>query len=616
MVLLFALLLVGDGFVSTIQSSGPNLIVNGDFESGNTAFSSDYTFSPGSITSPAAYNVVHDPLNAHPLAASYGDHTSGSGLMMAVNGATTSDSTVWSQTVPVTPNTDYQLSVWVASWFFDLSAVQLEFRISGESVGAFTALSTTGVWQQFAMTWNSGANVSAVIEVVDSNTNSSGNDFTLDDISFTAVTTAPTADAGPDQSLNEQEEITLDGSGSSHTGGGPLTYSWVQLGGSTVTLFDATTAGPTFTAPFVGIGGETLTFELTVTAHGETDTDIVNIVVVNVNHTPVADAGDDQSVAEGSPVVIDGTNSFDIDDDPISYVWVQESGPIVTVTGAGTPTLSFTAPVAGSSGAPGVVATLGFTLTVDDGFPPDAPPGGYAFADVADTVTIVITNVNNPPTADAGADQTVNENSPVVLNGTASDDPDNDVLTYAWAQISGPTAVLSDDATATPSLTVPFVDPGGADVTFELTVDDGYVGGTNADQVVVHVQNANDPPLVSAAQPTIACLWPPNHKIVAVGITGVSDPDDNAVITIDGVTQDEPTSGLGDGDTAVDAIVNPDGTVLLRAERSGTGDGRVYRIAFTASDYEGSASGVVNVCVPHTRQSGAVDGGSLYDSTN
>jgi chitinase len=101
-----------------------------------------------------------------------------------------------------------------------------------------------------------------------------------------------------------------------------------------------------------------------------------------------------------------------------------------------------------------------------------------------------------------------------------------------------------------------------------------------------------------------------------VGITGVSDPDDIATIVIDRVTQDEPTSGLGGGDTAVDAIVNADGTVLLRAERAGGGDGRVYHVHFTASDLGGSASGMVTVCVPHDRNTSPIDGGELFESTD
>ena len=108
------------------------------------------------------------------------------------------------------------------------------------------------------------------------------------------------------------------------------------------------------------LGGETLTFELTVTANGDTDTDTVSISVVNVNHTPVAVAGDDQSIAEGSLVTLDGQDSFDVDADPISYTWVQISGPAVTLNGANTATPSFTAPlVSASATQPGLVDDTG-----------------------------------------------------------------------------------------------------------------------------------------------------------------------------------------------------------------------------------------------------------------
>lgn len=416
----------------------------------------------------------------------------------------------------------------------------------------------------------------------------------------------PIADAGPDQSVSEGIGVTLDGAGSTDADSDPLTYWWEQIGGTSVTLSDYTSAAPVFTAPLVPqASNETLTFRLTVTdRYAASDSDTVNVTVVNVNHSPVADADDDQSVAEGSVVLLDGTNSYDVDGDTLIYSWLQVSGPEVTLNDASLAAPSFTAPVMGTGGQPGVVATVTFTLTVSDGY------GGTA----NDTVTIDITNTNNPPVADAGVDQTKSENSAVSLNGMLSIDPDGDAITYAWVQIGGPSVTLGGATTATPSLTTPFVAVGGADLTFRLTVNDGY-GGTATDIVVVHVQNANDPPLVSAAQPTIACLWPPDHKLVQVGIIGVSDPDQNAVITITGVTQDEPTNGLGDGDTAIDAVINGDGTVMLRAERAGNGNGRVYRISFTASDFEGSAPGVVTVCVPRDRKSPAIDSGGLYNST-
>jgi hypothetical protein len=425
----------------------------------------------------------------------------------------------------------------------------------------------------------------------------------------------PVAAAGADFSVNEgQTGVMLDGSGSSDPDSDPLTYAWTQVAGLTVTLSNANAQQPTFTAPTVALGGGTLTFKLTVTANGESDTDTVDVTVVNINHPPVAEADVDQSVAEGSPVTLDGTGSFDIDTDIFTYAWVQVGTPTVTLSGANTANPTFTAPVINGSGAPGVVATLVFRLTVDDGFNPDAPAPGYSLTDVVDEVTIDITNVNNLPIAAAGVGQTVNENAAVTLTGTASSDPDGDTLTYAWVQVGTPTVTLSGANTASPTFTAPFVSGGGVALTFELTVDDGY-GGTATDTIVVNVQNANDPPLASAARPSQALLWPPNHGMVAISILGVTDPNNNATITITGVWQDEATNGLGDGDTPVDAIINPDGTVLIRAERAGNGNGRVYHIHFTAADLEGSSSGVVKVSVPHNKKSVAVDGGALHVST-
>jgi cysteine-rich repeat protein len=426
----------------------------------------------------------------------------------------------------------------------------------------------------------------------------------------------PIANAGPDNTENEGQPVTLVGTLSNDPDGDTLTYAWVQLSGTTVTLDDATSSQPTFTTPFVASGGDTLTFQLIVT-----DTvnlvssapDTVNITVSNVNHTPVADAGDDQSIVEGSPVAMDGSGSFDEDNDSITYSWVQSSGPTVVITNENTATPSFMAPVV-SGGNPGDTESLVFMLAVDDGLNPSAPASGYTLADVQDTVTVTITNVNNDPTADAGSDKTINEFSAVQLNGGASNDPVSDMLTYAWVQTGGPVVALTGDTTMMPSLTTPFVSPGGTDLTFEITVDDGY-GGTGTDTMVIHVQNSNDAPLVSAAVPSIDCLWPPNHGFVNVGINGVNDPNDNETITIDSITQDEPVGGLGDGDTSPDAIINDDGTVLLRAERSGQGNGRMYHIYFTASDFEGSDSGVVEVCVRNKKNDIAIDDGELYDST-
>jgi len=111
-------------------------------------------------------------------------------------------------------------------------------------------------------------------------------------------------------------------------------------------------------------------------------------------------------------------------------------------------------------------------------------------------------------------------------------------------------------------------------------------------------------------------LWPPNHRLVPVSIRGVTGPDDaTTTLQITGVRQDEPVNGLGDGDTSPDAVIQTD-RVLLRAGRSGTGNGRVYHVYFRAADGQGgSCQGEVTVGVPHDSKRAPIDGGSLNDST-
>lgn len=141
-------------------------------------------------------------------------------------------------------------------------------------------------------------------------------------------------------------------------------------------------------------------------------------------------------------------------------------------------------------------------------------------------------------------------------------------------------------------------------------------GGYHSLAIREVVLNVNDPPVCSLGQPTPASLWPPTHTLASVGIVGVADPDnDQITITVTGVTQDEPVNGLGDGDTSPDAVLQGS-TALLRAERSGTGNGRVYQLTFTAGDNQGgSCIGRVKVQVPHSRRGTAVEDGQLYDST-
>lgn len=131
---------------------------------------------------------------------------------------------------------------------------------------------------------------------------------------------------------------------------------------------------------------------------------------------------------------------------------------------------------------------------------------------------------------------------------------------------------------------------------------------------VGYVQPVNRPPDCSGASVSPAELWPPNHRMVGLAITGITDPDgDPVTVTAVSVRQDEPVTGVGEGNTAPDATLSP---LAVRAERMGRGDGRVYHVEVRADDGKGgSCTAHVSVCVPHDRHASCTDGGSTHDST-
>ena len=401
----------------------------------------------------------------------------------------------------------------------------------------------------------------------------------------------PTADAGADQSVDEAGAVTLHGSGTSYLA--PIDrYTWTQISGPTVTLDRADVAEPSFLSPSVPRGGATLTFQLIVHSRfGASNPDTVNVTVNNVNHAPVAVAqASAKAVQEGGQFTLLGSSSFDPDRDPLTYSWTQISGPPVGLLDPTIADMQVTAPYVGSDGA-----TLTFSLNVSDGE-----------AAALDSVSVFVENVNHPPIAAAGPDQTRDEGASVSLDGSGSTDPDGDVLRSAWVQVSGPAVMLTGADTATPSFVAPNVDPGGALLEFSLTVTDP-LGLRGSDSVVIRIQDVNDPPVCDTARPSAARLWPPNHGLVPISILSVSDPNgDRIAVQITGVFQNEPLNGLGDGDTTPDAVITSDG-VLLRAERSGTGSGRLYHVSFTATDGNGgSCSGAVEVLVPRDIKSSVV----------
>jgi len=179
-----AVIVIGVG-----QIRASNLLVNGDFELGNTGFSSDYTFAPEGNQAASEYSVTTDPKlwNTDGATRSYGDHTTGLGKMLVVNGATTPSFTVWSETIGVTQDTNYEFGGWLSTWSWVAPVANLSVSINGVALGSFYTPNYGGGWQPFSVAWNSGSSNSAIVKFTDIETAAGGNDFAIDDLRFTTV---------------------------------------------------------------------------------------------------------------------------------------------------------------------------------------------------------------------------------------------------------------------------------------------------------------------------------------------------------------------------------------------------------------------------------------------
>jgi hypothetical protein len=312
------------------------------------------------------------------------------------------------------------------------------------------------------------------------------------------------------------------------------------------------------------------------------------------NKPPVAEAGENLAITseQQDSITVMGQAS-DPDSMNLTYRWLE-----------GTTVLSDWQPVGLNGEATIDLSNLPtfaagqheLTLEVSDGT-----------VSMTDKMVLSIDNSAPHPAPTGGG--TSEYGSPVLLGGQVSDF-DGDVLTCTWKE--GGQTLFSEEVQAIwegepvnlPSHELTSLSVGAHVITLE--VNDNVNGPVTADiQVTVLEPQDNQPPnLAPVASPTI--LWPPNHLMVPVVIEhGASDDSGFYTLSVN-VTSNEPQDGLGDGDMSPDwEVTGQDNTYIylkLRAERSGTGDGRVYTAYITATDPAGNASATdVKIIVPHNK---------------
>ena len=209
---------------------------------------------------------------------------------------------------------------------------------------------------------------------------------------------------------------------------------------------------------------------------------------------PTADAGDDQSVAAGVEVTLDGSASSDQDGTIASYAWTQLLGDTVSLSSASASQPTFDAPETNAA------QTLRFRLTVTDN-------DGDTDTDTVDVdVAAMSITPNVAPSADAGPNQTVAAGASVTLDGSGSFDSDGTIASYAWTQTAGDNVTLSSTSAQFPTFTAPS-EAAAQFLRFRLTTTDND-GATDTDNVRIDVQAAGPPPLVAARRKDAANIKP------------------------------------------------------------------------------------------------------------
>ena len=194
-----ATLLIYGGASCGVAQAASNLVINGDFSAGNTGFTTGYaltTMTPYLFQDGAHGIYAVEPAENIASSSAYSDWTNimadpsgGNGNVYVADGATTAGTSVWSETVNVTPNTTYTFS-YDGAEVSNACCSNATFAASVNG-GVGAVLTASSSWQNSAFFWNSGAATTAILDVTDTNISGPYNDFVVDDFSFSSGAPEP-----------------------------------------------------------------------------------------------------------------------------------------------------------------------------------------------------------------------------------------------------------------------------------------------------------------------------------------------------------------------------------------------------------------------------------------
>ncbi len=280
-----------------------NLVTNGNFSTSG-GFSSNYVLNTTAPLLAGQYAIGSNPQVFNQAFEPCPGHAAGTGNMLVVNGAANISTTVWCQTLTVTPNTTYLFGAWVTS-LTGVSPAQLQLYINNVSLGVGFQAPSTCTWKQYCETWFSGTNTSVTICLVNLNTTVNGNDFGLDDISFRGCTNAP------NPCKASFTATALDNCGhyqvtSTSTGVQPITYQWCD-GQTSANLDVQLGCGPhIFCVTATCADGTTSTAADTVTV-----ADSIKPVITNCPISNMISTNPGQCFYSGSPYSLLATDNCD-----------------------------------------------------------------------------------------------------------------------------------------------------------------------------------------------------------------------------------------------------------------------------------------------------------------